>query len=58
MKTLKRSNKARYMEEADFRNGYDAAAGYDDFDKNKSEDWQDGWNAYQDDMDAMDQRSW
>ena len=57
MKT-KRSYKARYMEEADFRKGYDDAACYVDFDKSKSETWQDGWNAYQDDEDACDQRSW
>lgn len=54
----KRSSKTRYMEELDFRLGYDAAASYDDFNDLASEDWQDGWNAYQDDMDSQDQKSW
>ena len=58
MKIVKRSNQARYMEESEFRKGYDAAAIYEDFDKSKSETWQDGWNAYQDDEDSCDQKSW
>lgn len=58
MKTPKRSNQARYMEESDFRKGYDAAAIYADFDWSKPEAWQNGWDAYQDDEDACDQKSW
>jgi hypothetical protein len=57
-KAAKPSYEFRYRTEPDFRKGYDAAAIYEDFDKMAPEAWKDGWNAYQDDMDACDQRSW
>lgn len=54
----KRSYQARYMEEPDFRRGYDDAASYVEFIWFETTAWHDGWNAYQDDEDSCDQKSW
>lgn len=48
----------KYFLNKEFRAGFDAAAACDPFDKTKSQDWQDGWNHYQDKMTASETACW
>ena len=39
----------------EFRKGYDAASLCESIDKSQSDEWQEGWNSYQDDMTRSEQ---
>ena len=44
----------QYLDCTEFKQGYDAAALCEPYDNTLSQDWQDGWKAYQDDMDSSE----